>query len=170
MDKVSVEVSSPVSGVVHLAVAEQVPLREGQVIATVSWSLTASAIWRSQNAEPVLAAGGSSNPAVPAVASSSPARRESGPSTTTTSVPERTAASRAWRAAPLQAWAITGAGTTSRRPARWVSAASAQLSLSPRSRAMSARASSTLTQQVACDVGSMAPRRCAPGRRQCPHR
>jgi pyruvate/2-oxoglutarate dehydrogenase complex dihydrolipoamide acyltransferase (E2) component len=36
MDKVSVEVSAPAGGVVHLAVAEQVPLRQGQVIATVS--------------------------------------------------------------------------------------------------------------------------------------
>ncbi len=36
MDKVSVEVCSPADGVVHVAVAEQVPLRQGQVIATVS--------------------------------------------------------------------------------------------------------------------------------------
>lgn len=35
MDKVSVEVSSPAGGVVHLAVAEQEPLRQGQLIATV---------------------------------------------------------------------------------------------------------------------------------------
>ncbi len=35
MDKVSVEVHSPVDGVVRLAVAEQVPVRQGQVIATV---------------------------------------------------------------------------------------------------------------------------------------
>ena len=35
MDKVSVEVYSPAGGAVHLAVAEQVPLRQGQVIATV---------------------------------------------------------------------------------------------------------------------------------------
>ena len=36
MDKVSAEVSSPAGGVVHLSVAEQVPLRQGQVIATVT--------------------------------------------------------------------------------------------------------------------------------------
>ena len=35
MDKVSVEVYSPADGLVHLAVAEQVPVRQGQVIATV---------------------------------------------------------------------------------------------------------------------------------------
>ncbi len=35
MDKVSVEVYSPADGVVHLTVAEQVPVRQGQVIATV---------------------------------------------------------------------------------------------------------------------------------------
>ena len=35
MDKVSVEVYSPADGLVHLAVAEQVPIRQGQVIATV---------------------------------------------------------------------------------------------------------------------------------------
>ena len=35
MDKVSVEVYSPADGVVHLAAAEQAPLRQGQVIATI---------------------------------------------------------------------------------------------------------------------------------------
>lgn len=36
MDKVSAEVDSPADGVVHLTVAEQVPLRQGQQIATIS--------------------------------------------------------------------------------------------------------------------------------------
>lgn len=36
VDKVSAEVASPAGGVVHLAVGEQVPLRQGQVIATVT--------------------------------------------------------------------------------------------------------------------------------------
>ena len=36
MDKVSVEVSAPAGGVVHLAVAEQVPVHQGQLVATVS--------------------------------------------------------------------------------------------------------------------------------------
>ncbi len=35
MDKVSAEVSSPAGGVVHRVVAEQEPLHQGQVIATV---------------------------------------------------------------------------------------------------------------------------------------
>lgn len=35
MEKVSVEIDAPIGGTVHLAVAEQVPLRQGQVIATV---------------------------------------------------------------------------------------------------------------------------------------
>lgn len=36
MEKVSAEVSSPAGGVVHLAVAEQMPVRQGQAIATVT--------------------------------------------------------------------------------------------------------------------------------------
>lgn len=36
MDKVSVEVTSPAAGVVRLKVAEQEPLQQGQVIATVT--------------------------------------------------------------------------------------------------------------------------------------